>query len=929
MKRILVTLLFVAAGATALLAQNNTVKGSVVDTTNTPLTSATVMVLQAADSSLVSFGLTDGQGKFEISGVPKGDFKLQLTYIGYAIYQESFSFADNRQTKDFGVIELLSESSLIDEVTVVGERNPVQIKKDTIEFNAGSFNTQPNAVVEDLLKQLPGVEVDRDGGVTAQGEEVQRVLVDGKEFFGRDPKIATKNLPAEAVDKVQVFDQKSDQAQFTGIDDGQREKTINLTLKEDKKKGAFGTITAGAGSSASPESSDGRFVGRASINSFNKNTQLSFIGTGNNINEQGFSLDDYQNFSQGSGGGMRFRRGGGNSNIPINFGNASGIAETYAVGVNFNHEFAEETELNLSYFYSRFDKLTITDRTQQTFLGGDRGFTTNENSIQDDLNANHALNLRFDGEIDSLSSVRVRGTFGYNTTDAYSTLVSSSVQSNGDPGNASDQVNANNGNVLRGNANVLYRRKFKKGGRNFTLNASYGLNNNDFLGNTTSLNTFFTDGSGNFFTDELIQDFDQGNEVDSYSASLSYTEPLGRRRYLEFNYEHSKNQTDVNREVYDISTGERIFDEALSNLYRSGYTYNNVGMNFILNRPTFNLTMGATMQYTNLDGDLLLTDTEIRQDFQNILPQLNFRYNFTSTKNLNVDYETNVIEPSLTQLQPIVDNTNPLNIYVGNPELKPEYQHRIRTRYHAFNPATFSGMFGMLNLTYARNKIRNTQIIDDRLVTTTTPVNVENDYRASIFTAFFSRINALQLKYNIGPRINYSRGITFINGVENNTDNVTTGMRLRFDNLKQEKVQIGIGANANYTTSRFSIDADRNQDFINHTYEADLGIMIKERVNIVSRLDYQVYNGISDDFNQDVPIWNAEVSVLMLKGKKGQLKIGVYDILNQNRGVSRVNQFNYTLDTQVNALGRYFLTTFTYNLKGFSAENNSGRRWRH
>jgi len=920
MKRIFITLLFFVAAASAVSAQNK-IKGSVVDTTATPLPSATIMVLKAADSSLVSFALTDGQGGFEVERIAKGDYLLRVTYVGYANFDKTFSFTENGQEEDFGVVKMQSESALIDEVLVTGERNPITIKQDTIEFNAGSFKTQPNAVVEDLLKQLPGVEIDRDGGVTAQGEDVQRVLVDGKEFFGRDPKLATQNLPADAVEKVQVFDQKSDQAQFSGIDDGQREKTINLTLKENMKKGVFGTITAGMGSGGG----DGRYVGRTSINSFNKGTQFSIIGTGNNINEQGFSMADYQNFSSGSGGGGRFRPAGG---APVNFGNNSGIATTYALGLNLNHEFKEDTDLNLSYFYSRFDKLTETSAQQQTFLGRNSGFFSDELSVQDDLNANHSVNLKFESDLDSMSSVLVRGTFGFNTTDALATLVSASNDSNGDPVNASDQVNNSNGDVLRGNGSVLYRRKFKKGGRNFSLNADYGVNNNDFIGNTTSLNTFYTDGSGNFFTDDLIQDFDQLNEVDNYSAKLSFTEPLGKRRYLEFNYEHSKNKTDVDRAVYDISTGEQIYDEALSNLYRSGYTYNNYGMNFIINRQAYSLTVGATMQNTDLDGDLLLTDTEIRQQFTNILPMLSYKYNFTSTKNLYLNYETNVIEPSLTQLQPIVDNTNPLNIYVGNPNLKPEFRHNVRLRMHAFNPANFSGFFGNLNLTYAKNKIRNTQLIDDQFITTTTPVNVSDDYRASMFISYSARIPSLGMGYRVGPRSSYSKGITFINGERNNTNNYTNGVNLRFNNLKREKIDIQFGGNISYTTSQFSIDADRNQDFINSTYFGEVNWMIKERFTINTELDYQIYNGISDDFKQDIPIWNAEVSLLMLKGKKGQLKFGVYDILNQNRGVNRVNQFNYTLDTQVNALGRYFLTTFTYNLKGFSAEKAGGSRRR-
>lgn len=922
MKKVLTILLFSLFLVASAFAQNKVI-GTVVDTTNTPLPSATVLALNTKDSSLISFALTDGQGKFEVERVPKGDVLLRITFIGYGTLDQILTFEENRETRDLGVMVLEPESELLDEFVVTGERNPIEIKKDTIEFNAASFRTQPNAVVEDLLQQLPGVEVDRDGGVKAQGEDVQRVLVDGKEFFGRDPKIATKNLPADAVDKVQVYDKKSDQAEFTGIDDGQREKTINLKLKDDKKKGAFGNLTAGYGD-------EGRFVGKATINSFNKSTQLSFIGTGNNINEQGFSLDDYISFSSGGGGGggMRFIRGG-DSNVPVNFGNATGVATTYAGGLNLNHEFKENTDLNISYFYSRFDKLTLTDQYQQTFLTDDSGQLLDDYSSQDDLNTNHSLNLKFESDLDTLSSILVRGTFGYNSTDAVSQYLGTTSNFDDQILNVSDQDNSNNGDVLRGNGNFLYRRKFIKGGRNFSLNVTYGINNNDRLGNNTSSTLYYDYMDGSVLTNEslLNQESDQNSDNNSYSAKVSYTEPLGKRRYLEFNYEYSKNKTNLDRAVYDVDTGERIYNERLSNLYRTGYTYNNAGMNFTINRPSYNLTVGATYQNSVLDGTLLLADTDIKQNLNNILPKLNYRYNFTSTKNLTLDYSTNVIEPSITQLQPFADFSDPLAVYEGNPNLKPEYRNNIRARFFSFNPGTFTNFFGNLNFTYSANKIRNNQIFNDDGTRVTKPENVDFEYSAGMFLNYGSRINKLQFRYNIGPNVNYSRGVAFVNGTENNTQNTSTGMSLRLDNLKKERIDIGFGGTFSYTESKFSIAESQNQNYITHTYFTDLTVTpIKDRLNVSSNLDYSIYNGLSDDFNQEIPIWNASISVFMLKGNKGQLKLGVYDILNQNRGVSRINQYNYIIDRQVNALGRYYLATFTYSLKGFGSEGPGGGR---
>lgn len=301
MKRFILSALLLITGCA--MAQKFIIKGTVTDSSRAAMPSATVMLMSAKDSSLVNFTVTDAQGGFELRNVSRGDYRVQITFVGFAPFSKSVLASDFvSPVVSVGELQLQPATKQLDEVLVMGEKAPVTVKRDTIEFNAGSFKTQANANVEDLLKKMPGIQVETDGSIRAQGEQVQRVMVDGREFFGRDPKLATRNLPADAVDKVQVFDKKSDQAVFTGIDDGQREKTINLELKEEKRNGAFGTLTAGGGT-------DSRWQGRASINKFGKGSQLSLLGMGNNVNEQGFSIDDYMNFS----GGTRQVMGGGGS----------------------------------------------------------------------------------------------------------------------------------------------------------------------------------------------------------------------------------------------------------------------------------------------------------------------------------------------------------------------------------------------------------------------------------------------------------------------------------------------------------------------------------------------------------------------------------------------------------------------------------------
>jgi len=891
-----------------LLAQTN-IRAEVRDSTGEALPSATVMLMNATDSVLVSFAMTADNGTFELNRVKPGEYFIRVTYVGYGNYEKPLSIAPDAPPIDLGVIRLEAIAELLEGITVTGRRNPINVSKDTIEFSASSFAGRPNEAVEELLKRLPGVEVDRDGTVKAQGETVQRVLVDGKEFFGNDPKIATKNLPADAIDKVQVYERKSDQSEFTGIDDGQREKTINLSLKEDRKAGVFGTLTAGYGDA-------GRFEGKGNVNTFNKTTRLSFIGNANNTNQQGFSLNDYLSFSGGGGrgGGRSVRFGGGNNSAPIDFGDNNGVATTIASGVNLNHEFSDKTELTMSYFYSRFDKNLIQSRFQETFLQ-DNSFFTASDSRQDNLTNNHSVNLRFEHEFDSLQSIQVRSTFGYNTSEQLSNSFSESFFSLDDPQNESDQLNENEGDNLRTTANVLYRRKFGKPGRTFSLNFNGGLNNSTQFGLTEAFNTFYRNGQA--IVDPLDQEYDQDNEGNNYGIRLSYTEPLARKLFVEATFDNGKNQTDVNREVFDLTGEAPVFETELSNIYRSDYNYNRAGLNFLFNGRDYSLTLGSELQQTSLDGDLLLSDTEIRQSYTNYLPNVRFNYSFTSTKSLRFDYETRVNEPELTQLQPIVDNSNPLNIYVGNPDLDVAYSHSVRMRFLSFNPINFSNMFAFLNFTYTKDAIKNTQFINDDLATITTPQNVGDEYRLNLNLNYGTQFNNLGFKFNVGPNLTYLRSINFINTVENDIDQVDVGMRLRFDNLNQDKVAVGLGGNISYSTTQYSIANDQNRDFINHTYFGDITVNFSESFRVSTEMDYRLFTGLNDGFNQDIPIWKASVSKNFLAGNKGQITLGVYDILNQNRGISRENALNYTLDEQVNALGRYFLMSFTYSIRGF------------
>ncbi len=906
---------------TQLQAQKIDIRGIVTDSTDAPLVAATVLLTQAADSTLVSFSQTEDDGSFLLKNVDKGDYRLQITYIGLGSYSELVQWPADEELK-LGQIVLRPENQTLQQVTVEADRIPIQFNKDTINYNADAFKTRPNAVVEDLLKKLPGVKVERDGTVKAQGETVNRVLVDGKEFFGNDPKMATKNLPADAIDKVQVYDKKSDQAEFTGIDDGQEEKTINLELKDDKKKGVFGNLMAGHGD-------QGRFQSKANLNKFSPKQQLSFIGMANNVNDKGFSIGDYLNLMGGmknlmSGGGkisLELDAGGGSSGLglPLNFGNNDGFITTLSGGLNLNQEFSDKTEVNGSYFYSNInnDINRVVDRS--TFLS-DRTITSTDVTEQDTRNENHRMNFTLDHEISKTQSLKLRtsGNFGNTQTN----IANESDQGQEKALNSRNQRNNQlDQNTASFNADLLYRMKFNKKGRTLSSNFSFKLGNNDLDGTLESVSNFFDQNDGLISSDTIVQINEQTNDQQGYGLRLVYTEPLMKATYLTLTYDLQQSIDDLDRQVFDRVENVNEFNEQLSNQYKNQYTYHNAGFDVKYNKKDFNLTAGLKAQSTSINGDLILTNTTLDRSFFNWLPSLRWSLELGTGKSVRFNYQTSVNEPDIQQLQPIIDNSDPFNIYVGNPELRPEFRHRFNSSFFLFDQFSMTNVFFNANYTYTKNRIKNQQFIDEFLIRTTTPVNVQNDHMLMGDASFGTRIKPVKMRINLRSNINYNRGITFVNEVENTTNRTTWTNTLRLENQKKEIIDWTIGAELAWTTSTYSINTNFNQEYTNKNFFADFGFDIKESWSFLTTLDYRIYTGIGGNAAQEVPIWAASISKFFLKDNRGEIKFAVQDILNRNLGINRTADLNFIQEERINNLGRYFMLSFTYKLSGFGEGN--------
>ncbi len=878
-----------------------------MDSLSNSLSLATIMLMNPKDSSLVNFATSNAQGFFEIKNVATGAYDLKINFLGYAPYLQRVEGSESTPLVEVGAIKLQPEIKQLGEVVIKGEKAPVTIRGDTIEFNAGSFKTKANANVEDLLKKLPGVEVETDGTVRAQGEEVKRVLVDGKEFFGRDPKLATRNLPADAVDKVQVFDKKSDQAEFTGIEDGQREKTVNLELKEEKRNGMFGNATAGAGT-------ENRYQLKANINRFRKDQQLSFLGMSNNTNEQGFSISDFMNFTGGSqqmmsgggGGGMRLTIDSDNSNgIPLNFGGRqSGIMTNYAGGVNFNKDLNKNTQLTSSYFYNRLDQNISKITNRVNYLPPDSSYFFDQRSRQLSTSDNHRVNLTLDHKIDSANSLKLTSNVTYSdseqnaATSSLTTTEDGAIQNESDRDNYSTQTNATI------NSSLLWRHRFAKKGRTLSTNVALGLSQSDGVGRLDSQNEF--DGIPE---QPIVQTNTQSTDNQSYGTSFSYTEPLGGRKYLEANYNFRTNRNQVDREVFDPNG---IVIDSLTNKYSSNYIFNRPGMNFRINRQKFSVTVGASYQMTSLKGDLISQEAKIDRSFENVLPVAHFNYNFSAYKHLRMDYETSMQEPSVQQLQPVVNNTDQFNLSIGNPELEPSYNHRLSLNYTTFDPATFVNLFAFVTATYTHNAIANAQSINqETFVRITRPVNVDNSKSINGNLHFGFPVKKLNSRFNVGPTVSYSEAVSILQGRENNIRNKTVGGTARYNYSFKEVLTVDLSASLSHQQTLYDFNSP-DQVYFNKTYSAETNLNFLKKYQFNAVFEYLLYNSQTTNFNQAIPLLGMSVSRFILKNNSGELKVGISNVLDKSLSVNQTASDNYLQQEITNNLGRYYMVSFTY-----------------
>lgn len=899
-------------------AQTTTIKGRVVDpASGKSLSYTTVSLVKANDSTLVTFSRADSTGNFKFNGIEKGNYLIAASYVGYMPVWFPVSVTANEPVHDAGLL-IMKDIASLENVTVTERRPPVSIINDTLEFNTENFKTQPNAVVEDMLKKMPGVTVENDGSIKVNGQTVRRVLVNGKEFFTGDLKMATKNLSADAIDKVQVFDKKSDQSEFTGVDDGNREKTINLKLKKDKANALFGRMTAGAGA-------NGKYDLQANINKFKGDEQLSLLGMGNTTNKQGFSLEDAMNFSGELSRGMR--NGGGiilrinddnNNGLPVTgLGqNQQGIAKTYAGGVNYSNTWNERrSEFNGSYTGSDIHLLTDKETlTQNLLLQHPFNEADSSSSIKDV--SQHRFNFTLDQKLDTFTSFKMTPAFTFQTNQSTSSTTYKTQNNEKIKLNDGYSHIASNADAVNFANNILFRRRFLKKGRTISANISMGYNHSTSKGSQQSRNTFY-DPSQNAVDSVISQRNNRDGTTKNIGGNLVYTEPAGKHALIELSAYYNISAGESDKKTFDYNSVTNKYDTLnilLSNNFKSAYRYSGGGIRFRTNKNKTTFSAGAQLQFATLQGINYTYNNYISQHFSDILPNLSYQYQFSRSKTLRFDYNTSVMQPSITQLQPVADISNPLNISVGNPNLKRQLNHTISLNYFGVNMATRKNLILFLNANLNQSAIVSADEIKNNGSRVTRPVNANGVYNIFGNINYGVPVKAWKSRLELESNILINHNISFLNGNRSVIKNVSVGPRLNYNFDIDTTISIQLAARITYNNARYLLQPQLNNHFFQQTYSIDLTNYFPGGLALNNQFSYVLNTGRAPGFNTKIPLWNASLAKGFMKNKRAEFKLSVYDLLNKNVGITRSVNQNYIIDQKYNVLNRYFLLSFTYSL---------------
>ncbi|RWY47243.1 outer membrane beta-barrel protein [Mucilaginibacter gilvus] len=895
------------------------VKGVVKDSAGVTLPGTTVKIITDKDSSAI---ITDANGSFIFHSVTVNQFSLVVISMGYQPIKRRFTL-DNKTTPfTLLPIVLKSDTRMLGVVTIT-DVNAVKLKEDTVEFNAAAYKVRDGAPVEDVIKKLPGVDVDKDGNVTAQGKSVTRIRVNGKDFFGGDLKTATKNLPADIVQSIQVIDDYGDQANITGIKTGEPEKVLNINIKPSKNYGYFGQASIGGGQDMLPNATEsGRYVAQGNLFRFDGDRQIAVLGNLNNTNTNLFSFGG----PPGGGGGPRGGGPGGNANA------ANGITTARSIGFNYRDSWSKKTTVYGSYSFAN-NTVNTTSTTIQNNISINNPSTNNQSSVQETSNLNHRFNFNIEYKPDTVNYLKITPSFAFSAITTNQNAANQLL-------NATQTISDYTFNSYLHStapnfgANVLYNHRFAKKGRNFSVNIGAGSYNIDQYQNP--IYVYAPGTTQNAPANQLIN---TTSRTDSVGVNLSYLEPLAKKSFLEFTYGYKYQTTNADRNTDTLTTGGvRNNDPLLTNSYDYTFTTNRFGLNFRFIDKKYNYTLGVVAQPSILEGNSPDFAVNRKTEF-NVAPTARFIYNFSRSQSLSINYNGTSQQPTYAQLQPVTDYSNASYPVKGNPDLKPEFNNVLSIRYNKFDFATGNVFFSNLSFTQSNNKIVSTTInyplteADPNLAGSilTTYQNADGYYAANAFYVFAKPW--AKRKYNLffQGNANYNNNISYIGGfgqdglsIEKNIAKnlvLSQGVRFRVNVVDIIDAEANTTYAINRTTNTLSA-ANVNTKFSTLT----LGLNGKNYFFKDWTLSYdfskQLYYGYQGATNPN--ILNTYVERRFLKGNVGTLRFAVNDVFNENTGYTTTSSGSYITQTNANKLGRYFLVTFTLRLSKFAGARPSG-----
>ncbi|WP_029279224.1 TonB-dependent receptor, partial [Pedobacter borealis] len=882
--------------------KNGSVKGMVIDTAlkQQAIASATITILKRSDSSLVSFTITDAEGRFEMTGIPLGDYQLLITHLNYHSASRNFILSDEKKYADIGRIIVHDKSTTLKEVVI--QAPPITMIGDTVQYNAGSFKTPPNASVEKLLKKLPGIEVAKDGTITAHGKKVGRLLVDGREFFGNDPTIATKNLTADIVDKVKVFDTQSEKSALSGFDDGNSIKTIDLKLKKDKKKGLFGKLMAGGGT-------DDRYAAKGNVNLFKGTKQMSLLAATNNLNDNVSSVPS----GGGGGGSMTITSGSGDA--------ASGIRTTRAGGFNYNDLIGKKTDFNSSYFFNQGDQRNGSS-VQRQYVLPDSSYFYNQDIAAKNRTNTHRLNLGVDHLIDSYHSIKIKPTIEFREIGGTSVSNFKQLGEDNHLSGQGENSSVNNNKTCNFSNELVFRKKFKTKGRTFLFTMNTTVNSDKTDRNTQSFNQFYRP-DGTLIHTELDsvrqQNFGKGGNMEN-RASAVYTEPLFKSSLLELNMNNNTQQRNSEQFTYDYNAINGRYDllnKKQSNDFENGSNVLSSGFIVHTRGKKYTYSVGAGWQLTGLQGKIIAgtKDSVIRRTYQNILPSARFQYNFTKSKNLTFQYSAATNLPSAYQLQPVADLSNLPNIREGNPNLKQEYVHNLNLNYSSNNIFKSRTLYSGIMFSRTSNKISNYDTLSNVGARYSRPINLDGgvySLAGNVGMGFPLRI--LHSKMRLSMSTYYNTNREFLNKQENRTGTLGLNPLATMDVTVNDKVDLTMSAGVTFNRTAASLQPDRNSRYTSQLYQTELNWELPAGFYFSTEFRYSINTSTANNMNVILPIWDASLGKQFLKDKRGELKLEVNDLLNRNVSFNQTTFPGYIESSQVLILRRYGLLKFTYNL---------------